>query len=80
MCRQEGIDHALSIAERDSTLIVLPINSSVGRIGPYEIVEQPVIWYICWTLDTPDIVHRFQARAQTAMNAEDLAGDNGSDR
>lgn len=46
MCRQKGVDDALSITERDTTLVVLPVNSSVRGIGPDEIIEETIIWHV----------------------------------
>lgn len=57
MSGQEGIDDALAITERYTSLVVLPINCRIRRVGPYEIVEETVIRYIRRSLDTPNIVH-----------------------
>jgi hypothetical protein len=36
---QKGIDDALSITERNTPLVIFPIDCRIRRIGPYEIIE-----------------------------------------
>lgn len=46
MRRQKGIDNALAITKRNAPLIIFPIERRVGRVGPYEVIQQPIVWYV----------------------------------
>jgi hypothetical protein len=98
MCRQKGIDDTLAVAERDASLVVLPVQRRVRGVGPYQVVEQSIVWHVfggvssslcCvvrvnarltrWSLNSPDVIHALQTRAETTVHAEDLARDDGGD-
>ena len=47
MCRQERIDHALAVTERNASFVVLPVERRIRWVGPHQVVEQPIVRYIC---------------------------------
>lgn len=76
---QEGIDDTLTITKRYTSLVILPIEGRIRRIGPYQVIEESVVGHVCRPLNPPDIIHTLQTGTQSAVDTKDLAGDDGGD-
>ena len=80
MSGEEVRDNLLSETVTDTSFVRFPVLIHVGWIRPEEIVEQSVVGNIGGAGNVANIVHVAKSRRKTAVNAEDLASNNSSDR
>lgn len=77
--RQEGPNDRLPKAITNSPLIIFPIERCITRITPQEVIEESIVGDVCRSCDAADVVHGGEGGGETAVDAEDLGGDDGGD-